>query len=244
MSIIDLHCHILPGMDDGAKNLGESLEMACLAVEGGTKAMVVTPHCKDGGAQEVRSETALLRQALQKAGIPLQLYVGMEIFGTPDTALMLEDRELLTLHDSVYPLIEFAFHSDGRQETWILEQVIEAGYIPLVAHPERYEYIQKDPGLVNAWKEMGCVFQVNRGSLLGRFGRIPQNTAVALTRRGFASVVASDAHSAHYRTPWMRDVEIFLNRKISPVAAEYLLRRNPAAILKNEQLLSVEPEWF
>ncbi len=244
MSIIDLHCHILPGMDDGAQNLRESLDMASLAVEGGTKVMVATPHCKNGGAQTVREEAALLRQALRESGIPLQLCVGMEIFGTPDTALMLKDRELLTLHDSAYPLIEFAFDTDGRQETWILEQIIDAGYIPLVAHPERYRCIQEDPGLVNAWKEMGCLFQVNRGSLLGRFGLIPQKTALVLTRRGFTSVVASDAHSVRYRTPWMQDVENFLNRKVSPVAADYLLRYNPVAILKNEQLLSVEPEWF
>lgn len=242
--MIDLHSHILPELDDGSRSLSQSLEMARLAVESGVTGMAATPHCIGDRAQEVRSAVLLLREALREAGIPLRIYMGMEIFGTADTARLLREGKLFTVNSSRYPLIEFAFYSDGGEETRILQSVIQAGYQPLVAHPERYSYIRENPELVNLWKRMGCLFQVNRGSLTGRFGNDVRQMGMTLVERGFASVVASDAHSSAVRTPWMRDVWELLTREVSPVAAEYLLLRNPQSILKNEQLLPAEPEWF
>lgn len=242
--MIDLHSHILPELDDGSRSLSESLEMARLAVQSGITAMAATPHCAGDQAREVRSAVLLLRETLQELGIPLRLYMGMEIFGTFDTARLLRERKLLTLNNSRYPLIEFTFRSSGEEETRILQSVIRAGYQPLVAHPERYSYIQKNPELANTWKQMGCLFQVNRGSLMGRFGSGARRMGMELVERGFAAVVASDAHSASVRTPWMQDVQQLLSEKVSPVAAEYLLQYNPRKILRNEQLPPVEPEWF
>lgn len=91
---------------------------------------------------------------------------------------------------------------------------------------------------------MGCLMQVNRGSVLGRFGRQAQAMAVEMVERGFAVAVATDAHSCRSRTPWMRDIREVLTREISPLCAQTLLRDNPRRILKNERLRSMEPEWF
>lgn len=242
--MIDLHSHILPEVDDGARSLSESLEMAQMAVDSGVLAMVATPHCMNDRTRDIRWAVLLLRDALQEAGIPLRLYMGMEIFGTPDTARLLQDRRLFTINSSRYPLIEFSFHSDGRQETRILESVVRAGYCPLVAHPERYVYLQEDLGMVNEWKRMGCLFQINRGSLMGRFGSNSQVLGMDLVERGFACAVASDSHSPAIRTPWMKDVRELLNRRVSPTAAEYLLWRNPRSIIRNEELSPAEPDWF
>ena len=242
--MIDLHSHILPEQDDGAQNLGDSLEMARMAVESGITAMVATPHCAGDRSREVYGAWQLLREALEENHVPLKLLLGMEIFGTPDTARMLQEKKLFTLNGSRYPLIEFSFRSDGEEETGILRSVCRAGYRPLIAHPERYYYVQEDPELIDRWHRMGCLFQVNRGSLLGRFGRREQRMAVELVDRGFATVIASDAHSARVRTPWMKDVQQLLSREFSPVCAEVLLRENPKRILKNQELPPVEPEWF
>lgn len=242
--MIDLHSHILPELDDGAGSLRESLSMARLAVESGVTRMVVTPHCAEDRSAEVLRAYRLLKEALEEYEIPLKLHIGMEIFGTHSTARLLQEGKLFTLNRSRYPLVEFAFYSDGEEETRILRSILRAGYQPLVAHPERYEYVQHDPELINQWKQMGCLFQINRGSLLGRFGRGAQYMAGELVERGFATVVASDAHSSRRRTPWLRDAWELLNEELSPVAAEFLLKRNPASILKNEQLPGVEPEWF
>ncbi len=242
--MIDLHSHILPGLDDGARELEETLHMAHLAVQSGVTDMVVTPHCMHGGAPEMKSSLTMVRQALKETGIPLRLHAGMEIFGTPNTLRLLQEGELVTLNHSVYPLIEFDFVASGERETRILEKLLQAGYVPLVAHPERYEYIQADPGLINRWTQMGCLLQINKGSLLGRFGMQIQELAMAMVDRGFATVVASDAHSAQVRTPWMYDVWELLGRHFSPIASQMLLRDNPWRILNNKPIPSVTPEWF
>lgn len=242
--MIDLHCHILPLMDDGAQSLAESVAMARMAVDSGVAAMAATPHCVAGNASEVRDRVLLLREALEEEGIPLRLFLGMEIFGTEDTPRLLRSGRLLTLNNSRYPLVEFGFHGRGERETEILWDVLQAGYRPIVAHPERYVYIQENPELINLWYNMGCLLQVNRGSLMGRFGSNPRYMAMELVKRRFACVVASDGHSPRMRTPWMADVYDMLSREFSPAAAEILLQENPALILRNQSLDPVEPDWF
>lgn len=242
--MIDLHSHILPGLDDGSQSLEASLAMARMAVESGVTAMVATPHCANDRVREVEAAWLLLREAMEEARIPLKLYPGMEIFGTPETAKLLREGKLLTLNGSRYPLVEFSFRSDGEEETRILRSICRAGFRPVVAHPERYAYVQQNPRLINRWYRMGCLLQVNRGSLLGRFGRHARETAFELVERGFATVIASDAHSYRMRTPWMEDVQKLLSEEISPLCAEVLLQENPKKILKNEDILPVQPEWF
>lgn len=242
--MIDLHSHILPELDDGSQSLQESLAMARMAVESGVTAMAVTPHCIDARAREVYEAWKLLRQALKENGIPLKLFPGMEIFGTENTLRLLQDGQLFSLNGSRYPLIEFSFHSSGSQETRILRSLCKAGLRPIVAHPERYSYIQYDPEILNRWCRMGCLVQVNRGSLLGRFGVQAQEMALEMVERNFASIVASDAHSPQVRTSWMEDVQKFLSREFSPTCARTLLLENPRRILKNDPLPPVEPEWF
>lgn len=242
--MIDLHCHILPELDDGAQSLGESLEMARIAVQSGVKAVVATPHCAHDRVEEVRRSYRLLNDAIGELGLPLRLYLGMEIYGTADTAKLLKDGKLLPIHHSRYPLVEFDFYASGEEETDVLKDLIRAGYRPLIAHPERYVYLQQEPELINTWHRMGCLFQINRGSLLGRFGGDAQELALAMIDRGFAVAVASDAHSAGRRTPWMQDVKALLSRDFSPETAKCLLRYYPTLIIENRELPHWEPEWF
>jgi protein-tyrosine phosphatase len=242
--MIDLHSHILPGLDDGASSLNQAIEMAKIAVESGIRCMAVTPHCVDDRRISIRDALALLRDSLAEAAVPLVLYPGMEIFGTESTATLLLAKKLLTINNSRYPLIEFSFTGSGEQETYILESVINAGYVPIVAHPERYKYVQENPILLNTWKSLGCLFQINQGSFLGHFGEHARFIAYEMTARGFSSVVASDAHSTQHRIPWLRDVRTILEREISPDAARVLLRQNPLRILKNEEIPATEPNWF
>lgn len=242
--MIDLHCHILPGVDDGASSYEASLAMSAMAAHHGIRHIVATPHCTTGGVRDVTIGVNMLQELLTEENIPIRLYPGMEIFGTYDTAQLLLEKKLLTLNHSRYPLIEFAFHSDGEEETDILQSVIQAGFTPLVAHPERYAYICQDPTLLNHWKQMGCLFQVNRGSLLGRYGYAAQQMAMAMVHRGFATVVATDAHSPTVRTPRARDTYELLFHSVSPVAAELLMRRNPERILQDKLLPPATPDWF
>lgn len=242
--IIDLHCHILPGLDDGAQSLEESLEMVHLAAQSGVREIVATPHCAGDRIRETTDGLMLLREALEDMRIPVTVHPGMEILGLADTAQLLSAGKLLALNGSQYPLIEFPFHEAAEDNTQILSDVIRAGYRPLIAHPERYGCVQEDPECINQWYQMGCLFQINRGSLLGRFGRAAQDMAFSLIDRGFATVVASDAHSGRMRTPWLLDVYELLEHEFSPRAARHLMRDNPQRILNNERILPVKPAWF
>ena len=242
--MIDLHSHILPELDDGPQDLYQALEMARLAVESGVTAMVATPHCADDRTDEIRSMLRLLRAALQESRVPLRIYSGMEIYGTGNTARLLTEGKLLTLNRSRYPLIEFDFRSDGHRQTQILSQVIQAGFVPIVAHPERYAWVQYAPEILNRWVQMGCVLQINKGSLLGRFGPVEQELSMELVSRGFAGMVASDAHGISQRTPWMYEVRLLLEQEFGLKTAKELLLNNPGHILKNEMIRSETPDWF
>lgn len=243
-AMVDLHSHILPGLDDGAPSLEISVEMARIAVESGVRAMVATPHCDSDRGREVYHAWKLLRAALHELDISLQLGLGMEIYGSRESLKLLRDGRLFTLNQSRYPLVEFDFLSDGYEETRILKELIRCGFRPLVAHPERYRFLQERPELLNEWAGMGCCFQINRGSYFGRFGQGAYSMAMEMTDRGFATVVASDAHSPIARTPWMRDVQELLADMFSEDTAQRLLLENPSLILKNREITFHEPEWF
>lgn len=247
--MIDLHCHILPGVDDGSETEETSLQMAKMAVDSGVTDIIATPHCnvpmEEGlWTEEMQAAVAKMNGLLAEKKIPVKLHPGMEIYGTPETAELLEAGALATLADSRYPLIEFPFLDYGREATGILDSVLGLGLHPIVAHPERYDYVQNDPGLINLWADMGCLFQVNRGSLLGRFGRYAEALSHALVGRGFAAFVASDGHSPGMRTPWLRDAQEMLAREYSEETAATLLTENPQRVLQNEKIRMKEPVWF
>lgn len=248
IEMIDIHAHILPGVDDGAPDWDTALKMAQLAVNGGVTGMAVTPHCntryRNFQSPELTEHINRFRDLLQQYHISLNVYAGMEIMGSIDMGERLRDGVLATLNGSRYPLVEFHFTGTGREETDILDSLLQFGYRPVVAHPERYRYVQEEPELLNVWFEMGCLLQINRGSLMGRFGDGAAALAYAMVEREFAAVVASDAHSHVWRTPYMADVRDMLSQQFSPQKASALLRENPARILQNREISMKTPAWF
>lgn len=246
----DIHAHILPGVDDGSQSMDDSAAMAELALESGVHGIIATPHCglpdSEGiaDAAAMRLAAAKLRAVLKMRKLPLRLYDGMEIFGMPDTAEKLQSGIYTTLADSHYPLIEFPFVNYGRQATRILQDVCALGLRPIVAHPERYQYTQDEPELLNLWADMGCLLQVNRGSILGRFGMQAQALSLGMLARGFVHFVASDAHSPDSRTTWMQDIQKLLCREYSQELAQTLLQENPACILSDRTIEADMPDWF
>ena len=246
----DIHAHILPGLDDGARDMETALAMAEMAAESGVRTIIATPHSNLPGNppnfwdEALQRTFSVFRRALQNAEIPIGILPGMEIFGTPETPELLRTGKLIPLAGSRCPLIEFPFRDYGRQATEILAGAAALGYRPIVAHPERYRYVQQSPELLNSWIELGCLLQINKGSLLGRFGPAEEVTALELLDRGFVSFVASDAHSAVVRTPWMADVRALIADEYSEELARQLLEDNPRALLEGRSILPDEPEWF
>lgn len=248
--MIDIHAHILPGIDDGAPDMDTALAMAEMAVESGVTAIVTTPHCNMPGRFDnywdfsLHGKIRAFQQALKQARIQLAVISGMEVFGTPDTPNLLRAGKLTTLGGSKHLLIEFPFDGYGQQATEILRAILSMGYRPVVAHPERYHYTQENPALLNLWVKMGCLMQLNKGSLLGSFGLAPQKLAISMLERGFAAAVASDAHSSTVRTTWMLDIWNFICEEYSEPMARLLLEDNPRRILRDLALPMKSPEWF
>lgn len=243
--MIDLHCHILPGLDDGARTQEQSVQMARMAAESGVRIIAATPHTNLHGIFENYASPTLdqifaaLQQRLLREQIPIELVIGAEIFCNGNVSDLLRRGTLRTLGGTRYPLVEFAFSDHPDHVFRQLRQLLDAGYIPIVAHPERYYFVQHDRHLLWDFAEMGCVLQVNKGSPLGRFGSAPRRISHYMLERGLVHILASDAHSDTARTPYLADVRRFLMDFCGDGCPQLLLERNPAHILHDEPVESV-----
>lgn len=242
--MVDIHCHILPDVDDGAEDLTESLEMARLAADCGVTELAATPHFRGDYPDEKRFQLLCrrfrqLENALQQAQIPLKLHLGAEILCTGQTVDLAWAGQLPTLGNTRYVLCEFPFDAPGSYMDEILSGIAEAGLRPVVAHPERYAAIQKDPRRVRRWFHRGYVIQVNKGSVLGAFGIRPQSVAQWLLENGSVHILASDAHSAQRRTTDLSRLHDWLLNRYSPGYARLLLEENPRRLLRGAEMVPV-----
>ena len=242
--MVDIHCHILPRIDDGAQSMAESIAMARMARLSGVDKLAATPHF-NGTAESlemlpgIMSRIRRLRQELRRMDLPLEIVPGAEILCLPET-MDLARRELLpTLGGSRYLLIEFYFDLPGEEMDEMISRLQEMEYIPVIAHPERYDAVQRNPELVWKWFDQGNVIQLNKGSVLGAFGPDPERCAHGLLQRGTVHVIASDAHGADSRTTDMGRIRAWAEENLGRTYADVLLRRNPGLILRGRQTLPV-----
>ncbi len=240
--MIDIHCHILHGLDDGSDNIEESVRMARLAVEGGTRAIIVTPHSNIPQSYKNHCDKVYvtayrdLKARLEKENIPLKILPGHEIFADGDFISLIKDKKLLTLNNSVYPLVEFGFTENSASVYEKVQMLTAEGLTPIVAHPERYAFVAEDVFAPFRLKNMGCLLQINKGSLKGSFGREAYYAAMAIIENELADFVASDAHSPYMRTPYLADAYDIVSEIRSEKYAELLLTENPIRVLQNKKI--------
>lgn len=238
--MIDLHTHILPGIDDGSPDMDSTLAMAALAVEGGTEYLTATSHSNQMGrfenfySPELKQLYLSVKQAIQQEKIPLKLMLGMEIFASGDMEEKIRDGRLIGLNKSRYYLVEFYFDEEPARIRGYLQSIFRAGGVPLIAHPERYYCVQESPYLLYDWLRMGCYAQLNKGSLYGRFGRDAERTAQELLGNGLITCVASDAHSYRMRTPHMGEAVQWMLSHLGEDITRLLTEENPRRILTNQ----------
>lgn len=234
---VDIHTHILPGVDDGARSIEDSLELAQMAVDSGVHTVVATPHSSrsDAFASEAEARVRALQYRLRCEGIPLRVLPGMEIMTDESTPERLVQGTLLPLNGTRYALVEFPFGEEPLFISSMLRAIRAVRFVPVVAHPERYHCLNEDYTLAADWRRQGALLQVNKGSLFGRFGERIQRTAVKLLLERQVTVVASDAHSPVGRTTEMQSVAKFLTEVLSLEAAQALLRDTPAALLADAE---------
>jgi len=206
--LIDLHCHLLPGVDDGAQNLQESLELARMAVANGITHAVMTPHIQigryDNERKSILSVAAGFREALAAAEIPLQIGVAAEVRIDPAIIPWLSQERIpfLGVEDGLQiMLLEFPHTHILPGTEKLVDHLLKRGIRPMVAHPERngevIHRLEKIEPLVKA----GCMLQVTAGSVAGRFGPQSQLRAREMLERGWVDAIATDAHNIRYRPP-------------------------------------------
>lgn len=236
--MIDIHCHILPDLDDGAASLDEALEMARIAAYSGVTDIIATPHFRGEPEtlemnEEIDHRFLELSEALDHWRVPVRLHRGAEVLCTPKTPLLAQQRQMPTLGNSRYVLTEFYFNETFHFMDHCLQKIAAEGYTPVVAHPERYDTVQWDPEQLHAWADRGYVFQVNKGSVLGSMGYRAEQAAHELLELGLVHLFASDAHSCDMRTPHMEGLRRWAEECCDPECAHILMVENPGRILQN-----------
>ena len=240
--MIDIHCHMIPGIDDGSPHIEASLEMAVMAVESGVDTLICTPHANQVGrfenfaGRQLQERFLHLRDIVQREGIPLDLYLGQEIYSGPDMGEKIQQRRLISLNHSGYYLIEFDFEEEAEMIEHYIETVFRCGGIPILAHPERYTCVQEQPGRIYYWMKGGVLTQVNKGSLFGRFGRDAYETVRILLDHGLVNCVATDAHSPYVRTTHMTEAREWLEKYYGMDQAHRLTMTAPERIITGQRL--------
>lgn len=235
--MIDIHSHILPMTDDGAYNFDEALQMADMAAQSGVRILVATPHSNQVDMYENYYDDLLkqrfeeLRNAIKAERIPLEVRLGMEIMSSPDVDRLLLEGKLIGLNKSRNCLVEFWFDEYPEEMEEQLRLILAAGRVPVIAHPERYDCVQDNPMIIKNFLDMGCRTQVNKGSVLGRFGRQIEETAWFLLQERMVTCIGSDAHKPYRRTTEMSEIRRCISRYFSPDYAHELLVKNPARVI-------------
>ncbi|MBF0009987.1 tyrosine protein phosphatase [Enterococcus casseliflavus] len=208
--MIDLHCHILPGVDDGAENIEASIAMAEQAVSQGITHILCTPHHNNGKYTNPKSEVislvASLQAELDKRNLPLTVLEGQEVRITGDLIEDIRnDKILFTDLEDTYILIEFPTMEVPSYTEQVFFELLQMGKVPVIVHPERNAHFRKDPNNLIPFLEMGCLAQLTAPSYVGVFGKDIQKTAKIMVEHNLVQMVASDAHGVKKRSFYLKE---------------------------------------
>lgn len=235
MGYIDLHNHILPGLDDGPATMAEALELALALVGAGFSEVVATPHCFEGEPSPDLIEERLreLRQELLSRNIPLKLSPGAEHAFEPLLPRRLEQGRILTLNRSRFLLVELPVSQPLPPYTdELIFELKLRGCYPLLAHPERVAALQHDPGRLNRLVRAGALVQLTLGSISGLMGPAAARAASAFLSAGLVHFLATDAHNPLRLRRLKRSLTI-VDRICPPGSARLMLKERPAAVLQD-----------
>lgn len=237
----DIHSHIMYGIDDGASTKEESLSILKKAYDDGITDIVLTPHyinkskynCNNKKKQKILNE---LKKELKKDNIDINLYLGNEVMIDRDIIKLIKKDEVATINKSKYILVEFPMNSEEKDSINIMFELIRKGYLPILAHPERYSYVRKHPEKIDKYIEMGVLLQGNYLSLFGKYGKEAKKFLKKLLKQRKITILASDIHKERnkYRIKRLKRKLMWLIRDKDYI--EKILDTNFIKIIKNKEL--------
>lgn len=236
----DIHTHILPGVDDGAKDMSQARKLLRMAWENGTRTIFMTPHYRGKYKQhtptQLKENYNWLCELLQGEFPDMHLYLGSEISYEADAPEAMLAGEILTLKDSRYVLLEFQTTALRSQILSGVSETIRCGFIPIIAHVERYDIARTNPALLAELREMGALLQLNADSVMGRNGFRIKNLCHKLLSSKVVHFIASDAHDQKRRPPMLRKCFLHIHKKYGPEYASALFYHNAQAIIENKDI--------
>ncbi|GEM02119.1 protein-tyrosine phosphatase [Halolactibacillus halophilus] len=243
--MIDIHCHILPDLDDGAKHMEESVRMARQAVDQGIHAVIATPHHKttryENDRQTVLESVRQLNNRLREEHIPLKVHPGQEIRIFEHMGHTFDETELLSLNETgVYVLIELPSHEIPRYTDHLIYNLSTQGYIPIIAHPERNQVILENSDILYEFVKNGGLSQVTASNLTGKLGKKVRHFSESLIEHNLAHVIASDAHHIEHRAFDLQDAYQSVRKRMDTAYVKQL-SENAYDILNGERIHSYEP---
>ncbi|GAB6099371.1 tyrosine-protein phosphatase [Halanaerocella petrolearia] len=245
--MIDVHTHILPGVDDGLKNKAEVLKIAKKSVRQGVKKIIATPHYvpnKDNlSFQEIKRKINCLQDFLEKQEINLDILPGNEVYITSDLAKYVQQERIKGLNNSRYILLELPMFKVPDYTDSVFYDLQALGYTPIIAHPERYKEIRKNPNLLYKWLNKGVLAQLNAGSLLGMFGLQVKKTAEILVNHNMVQLIGSDLHSVKKRGVCLEDSLVYLEKLVGDQAKKYFIK-NAQLVINNQKINIIQPQYY
>jgi protein-tyrosine phosphatase len=237
--MIDIHNHILPGLDDGAKDFDEAVMLCELAAADGIEALVVTPHIRDGlypnNRDSILKKTAELKDRLS-GSCDIEIYAGAEVHLATNIIERIRSKSIMTINDNGYLLLELPEQVLPPRSVEFIFDLKLAGITPIIAHPERYGWVKNEADSLKRFVELGAFLQITAKSLTGGFGKEARSMANYLLKEQMVAVIASDSHSPRHRPAKLSDAVKEAAKVIGEDEAAKLVRENPKRIIKGENL--------
>lgn len=243
--MIDIHSHILPGIDDGAQTMNESIEMAKVAVNEGITTIIATPHHKNNQFNNLKSSILTkvneLNTILKQENIPLSVLPGQEVRIYGEVIEDYNKEEILTLNHTKYLFIEFPSSSVPRYAERLLYELQTEGIIPVIVHPERNKELQEKPDLLYQFVQNGSLTQVTASSVVGYFGKNVKKFSEQLIRHNLTHFVASDAHNIHNRNFKIVEALDMIKENFG-LEYIYLFKENAELLIEDKNIIKEIPE--
>lgn len=233
--MIDVHNHLLFGVDDGPKTAEESIMMLHDAKRQGIDTIILTPHYRHGyfsyPKEEIMRNFECLKETAKEIGV--RIYLGTEYHVNSRMVEYFETGRCLTLANSRYVLAEYEYETQFSFMQNTVRNLLLHGYVPIVAHVERYGCMLENLDCAETLKKMGALIQVNAGAILGNEGRMQKKYCKIMLQAGLVDIVASDSHGMKYRANQMGECEKYLYKKYDSSYVEKILEQNPAKLLED-----------
>lgn len=243
--MIDFHTHILPNIDDGARNIEETIELVQEAQKVGFEAIISTSHYMEGyyetNVPEREMWINVIYQKLQEENFNMKLYLGNEIYLSENLVSLLEEGKASTINDTSYVLFEMPLNIEPMNMFNVIYEMLQHKIVPILAHPERYTFIQQEPEMVAELIEKGVLIQSNYASILGYYGKKAQVMVKKFLQSNMVHFLGSDVHRPNTIYPRIPQILTELTKIVGEEKLEELTTSNPKLVLQNKRIEIEEP---